>query len=87
MVQLRGIAFVIAFAPIATAGILLALQALFGSLRVDEENEVQGLDLAEHSESAYGFSCGGTIVPEAAPHAAGLAMSSFVPQSEQVGCC
>jgi Amt family ammonium transporter len=85
MVQLRGIAFVIAFAPIATAGILLALQGLFGSLRVEEEDEVQGLDLAEHSESAYGFSGGGTIVPEAAPYASGLAMSSLVPRREQVG--
>src|SRR5205085_8760711 len=37
MVQLRGIAFVIGFAPVATAGILVALALIFGSLRVPEE--------------------------------------------------
>src|SRR5499425_2974978 len=34
MVQLKGIAFVAVFAPLATVGILAALQAVFGSLRV-----------------------------------------------------
>ena len=60
MVQLQGIAFVAIFAPIATVVILLALKMIFGSLRVSDEAEVGGLDLGEHSESAYGFS-GGSI--------------------------
>jgi ammonium transporter, Amt family len=66
MVQLQGIAFVIGFAPVATAGILLALRLVFGSLRVDEEAEVEGLDLSEHSESAYASGGGGGIAPEPA---------------------
>jgi Amt family ammonium transporter len=53
MVQLRGIAFVAVFAPLATMVIFFALRLVFGSLRVDDEGEIQGLDLSEHSESAY----------------------------------
>jgi Amt family ammonium transporter len=53
LVQLEGIAFVAVFAPVATAVILLALKAVFGTLRVAEEEEFEGLDLSQHSESAY----------------------------------
>jgi Amt family ammonium transporter len=75
MVQLRGIAFVAVFAPLATVVILLALKAIFGSLRVADEDEIGGLDLSEHSESAYGFAAGGTVAPDhMAPH--GLAMTA-----------
>jgi Amt family ammonium transporter len=63
MVQLKGIVFVMFFAPIATLAILGLLKVIFGSLRVDDEIEVGGLDLGEHSESAYGFA-GGTIAIE-----------------------
>jgi Amt family ammonium transporter len=59
MVQLRGIGFVIVFAPIATAVILMLLKVVFGSLRVDEELEFTGLDLSQHSENAYVFATGG----------------------------
>ena len=54
MVQLKGIVFVAIFAPGLTAIILAALSAVFGGLRVDEEAEVYGLDLSQHSEAAYG---------------------------------
>jgi Amt family ammonium transporter len=81
LVQLRGIAFVIGFAPVATGGILFALQSIFGSLRVDEEGELVGLDLSEHSESAYGFAGGGTFAPEAPAQGGTLAMS-LVTRSE-----
>ena len=54
MVQLKGIVFVAIFAPVLTAIILGALSAVFGGLRVDEEAEVYGLDLSQHSEAAYG---------------------------------
>src|SRR5439155_1112560 len=54
MVQLRGIAFVIGFAPVATAGILMGLRFVFGPLRVAEEAEHEGLDLSEHSEGGCG---------------------------------
>jgi Amt family ammonium transporter len=62
MVQLKGIGFVVVFASIATVVILLVLKMLFGSLRVSEEDEITGLDLAEHSESAYGLDGGGSTL-------------------------
>jgi Amt family ammonium transporter len=55
MKQLTSIAFTAIFAPVATLVILLALRAVFGSLRLDEEAEFEGADLSEHSESAYVF--------------------------------
>ncbi|MCC6847712.1 MAG: ammonium transporter [Deltaproteobacteria bacterium] len=64
VVQLKGIAFVVVFAPLATVAIVLALTPIFGSLRAAEEDEVLGLDLAEHSESAYGFAGGTPVAPE-----------------------
>jgi len=59
MVQLSGMAFVAVFAPLSTVVILTVLRLMFGSLRVEDENEMQGLDLSEHSESAYGFALEG----------------------------
>jgi Amt family ammonium transporter len=53
--QVKSILFTAAFAPIATLVILLALRAIFGNLRLDEEAEFEGVDLSEHSESAYVF--------------------------------
>jgi Amt family ammonium transporter len=63
MVQLSGIAFVAVFAPIATVIILTVLKMVFGSLRVGDEDEMIGLDLSEHSESAYGLDGGGSGMP------------------------
>jgi Amt family ammonium transporter len=54
MIQLKGIVFVAIFAPVLTAIILGGLSVVFGGLRVDEEAEVYGLDLSQHSEAAYG---------------------------------
>jgi Amt family ammonium transporter len=70
MVQLRGMAFVAVFAPLATMVILSALRLVFGSLRVEDEDEIQGLDLSEHSENAYGFALDGghTAVEGAGGH-------------------
>jgi len=68
MIQLEGIAFVAVFAPFATLVILKALGLVMGSLRVDEESEFEGLDLAEHSESAYALG-GASIAPR--PESAG----------------
>jgi Amt family ammonium transporter len=65
VVQLKGIGFVALFAPVATVFILLALRVVFGSLRVQDEEEADGLDLSEHSESAYGLAGGGSMAPEA----------------------
>jgi len=55
LVQLKGIGFVMLFAPVATIVILLALNAIMGSLRVADEEEYTGLDLSQHSETAYEF--------------------------------
>jgi Amt family ammonium transporter len=54
-IQVKSILFTAAFAPLATLVILYALRLVFGSLRVDDEAEFEGLDLSEHSESAYLF--------------------------------
>jgi Amt family ammonium transporter len=59
VVQLQGIGFVMVFAPLATITILLLMQSVLGSLRVDEDEEFQGLDLSQHSESAYVFGAAG----------------------------
>ncbi len=64
MVQLKGIAFVALFAPAVTVVIMLGLKMAFGSLRVEDEAEALGLDLSEHSESAYGSAGGGSFAPE-----------------------
>jgi ammonium transporter, Amt family len=72
-VQLRGIAFVALFAPVMTILILTALTFAFGSLRVSDEEEDEGLDITQHSESAYALSGGsaGSFAAEAfvSPHA------------------
>jgi Amt family ammonium transporter len=53
MKQVTSIAFTAAFAPIATIVILGVLRMVFGNLRASEESEYMGLDLSEHSETAY----------------------------------
>src|SRR5215468_9159475 len=58
VVQLKGIAFTAIFSPIMTFVILKGLELAFGSLRVSDEAEAAGLDLAEHQESAYAASGG-----------------------------
>jgi Amt family ammonium transporter len=67
--QLQGIAFVAVFSPLATVAILGVLRLAFGSLRVSEEEEIDGLDLSQHSENAYGVAAGGGV-PEGVPSAA-----------------
>ncbi len=65
MVQLKGVAFVIVFAPVMTVIILSVLKLVFGSLRVDEEEEYEGLDLSQHSESAYTSVSSGSVLSPA----------------------
>ena len=64
MIQLKGIAFVAVFAPVMTVIILSILKLMFGSLRVSDEEEFGGLDLSQHSESAYTFGTGGSVLAE-----------------------
>jgi Amt family ammonium transporter len=51
--QLVSIGFVAVYAPLVTVIVLGAMKAALGSLRVTDEQEFEGLDLAEHSETAY----------------------------------
>jgi Amt family ammonium transporter len=50
--QLTAVGITVVFAAVGSAVILLALKAIMG-LRVNEEQERMGLDLSQHSESAY----------------------------------
>jgi Amt family ammonium transporter len=52
--QLISVGFTAAYACLITVVILYVLKAVMGDLRVSAEDEHQGLDLAEHSETAYG---------------------------------
>jgi hypothetical protein len=54
-----------------TFAILMGIR-MFGSLRVSDEAEYDGLDVSSHSESAYSFGSGGSM-PVSASHAPGLA--------------
>ncbi|HVN38944.1 MAG TPA: ammonium transporter [Myxococcota bacterium] len=56
LVQLKGIGFTAIFAPVMSFAILSVLKMVFGSLRVSDEQEFEGLDVSEHSESAYALS-------------------------------
>ncbi len=53
LIQLKSIAFTAVFCGGMTIVILVVLKAVMGDLRVGEEEESLGLDLAEHSETAY----------------------------------
>ena len=61
--QTLGVLVAVAYSGVLTAVIALAIKYTIG-LRLDEEDEVNGIDLAEHGESAYdlhsGSSGGGT---------------------------
>lgn len=52
--QVLGIAVTVAFVAVADVALALIVKAIFkGSLRVSDEQEAQGLDVAVHGESAY----------------------------------
>ncbi len=52
-VQLMGVAATIAYTAIATFIILKLVGLMTGGLRVSEEDEMQGLDIAGHNERGY----------------------------------
>jgi ammonium transporter, Amt family len=72
-IQVQSIAFTATFAPLATLVLLFALRAVFGPLRVSEEDEHIGLDLASHSESAYTASSSGSILSSSHIHGSAAA--------------
>ena len=51
--QVASIAYVAILAPVLTIAILSLLKLVFGDLSVSAESEHAGLDISEHSESAY----------------------------------
>jgi Amt family ammonium transporter len=70
MVQLKGIGFTAVFAPAMSFAILMALKLVFGSLRVSDEQEFEGLDVSQHSESAYSMTTGSSMGGGAGAHGA-----------------
>lgn len=52
MVQLQSVVVTVIWTAVASAIILMIARAT-GGLRVDEQTEVDGLDLAEHGERGY----------------------------------
>jgi ammonium transporter, Amt family len=62
--QIVAVATTVFFAAAGTGVILFVLKAVMG-LRVQEDEERMGLDLSQHSESAYVFS---SDYEEAIPH-------------------
>ncbi|GAB2880738.1 ammonium transporter [Nocardioides pacificus] len=58
VVQVAVAVFAMIWSAIATLLIALAIKAAMG-WRISEEDEVEGIDFAEHGESAYDFATGG----------------------------
>ena len=52
--QITSVGFTAVYAGVLSLVILFVLRAVMGDLRVAEEDESLGLDLSEHSETAYG---------------------------------
>ena len=52
MIQLESVGFTVAYCAIATVVILTIIKAVMG-LRVDEDQESEGLDIALHDEKGY----------------------------------
>jgi Amt family ammonium transporter len=59
-VQRKSVGFTAAYAPIATFVILYAIKLVMG-LRVVDEDEFEGLDVSQHSESAYAMGSGASM--------------------------
>ena len=55
-VQLVGVLVTVAFTALVTFAIFKLVSAMVGGLRVDEEQEVQGLDIVCHEETGYNMS-------------------------------
>jgi Amt family ammonium transporter len=53
MIQLISIAATVAYTAVATAVVVVITRAATGGLRVNEEDEVKGLDAALHGERAF----------------------------------
>jgi Amt family ammonium transporter len=82
LVQLKSIVFTGVFAPVMTIAILSVLRLAMGSLRVDAESEAIGLDLSQHSETAYATATGSHVGSAASGAAmSGAAVGAHATQS------
>jgi len=83
VVQLLIALFAVAWSAVFTLVVALAVKAVVG-LRVEEEVEVEGIDVAEHGEAGYDYSGGGSSrrTPPVAPAAPAAATRSTAPSSE-----
>jgi Amt family ammonium transporter len=59
LIQVKAVLLTFAIAIVGTPICLTIASALCGGLRVDDDDEFMGLDLSQHSESAYVFASGG----------------------------
>ncbi|HEY7873973.1 MAG TPA: ammonium transporter [Actinomycetota bacterium] len=64
--QLLAVAATLAYSFIASFALLKIIDAVIG-VRVTEEEEVAGLDLAQHSEAGYAFAEGGGLTMSTVP--------------------
>ena len=53
-IQFKSVIFTALYAGGVTLVILVVMKAIMGDLRVSEDDEHEGLDLSQHSETAYG---------------------------------
>jgi Amt family ammonium transporter len=79
--QLVAVVITVVFVAVGSAVILLALKAIMG-LRVTEEEERLGLDLSQHSESAYVF--GSDYDEGISAAAAGLSHGTAKPATSKI---
>jgi len=80
--QLKAIGVTLCLAVLGTLVIAYAVKAVIG-LRVGDETEMTGLDLAEHGEEGYHDSIGGTV--EGFGHSHGAPILASVDQAIKVG--
>jgi ammonium transporter, Amt family len=81
--QLLAVAVTIAFSGALSLGILKLVDVTVG-LRVSDQDEMTGLDLAQHSEAGYAFSEGGMGSPHSPPAVAQPSPSTVaVPQGSE----
>jgi ammonium transporter, Amt family len=80
--QVVAVAATLAFSGVLSFVILKAVDSVIG-LRVSEEQEIAGLDLAQHSEAGYAFSEGGSMASHAAPPAAPSHAPVVVPKGRE----
>jgi Amt family ammonium transporter len=80
VLQLKSVSFAAVFAVSMTLVIAYALKLVMGGLRVSEEDEEIGLDLAQHGETAYAFGTGSASFAERAHASEGASLALGAPQ-------